>query len=201
MAAPSKTQGIAVLAHTAITHPDTLVGSSQDVTTKTGGSILLYHASVEATANTNPGRFIIQTSGSASGNEDWVDEYEALADEGTADTEAMTATEPAGETVLAVSSTAGFAAVDKLYIQDTGTVADSEWGKCKEIVANTSIDLVDGLTNAKDSSDVVWNNADTWNIPVDFTGAGRVRVLFMHEGATGANCHVKALMVTTDSFA
>lgn len=201
MASPSKTQGVAILAHQAITHPATIVGSSQNVTTKISCNVLLFHAPIEESANTNPGIFLIQTSGSSSGNEDWVTLYELAVDNGTAASEDMTATEPVGETVLACASTTGFAALDNLYIRDAGTLADSEWAKCKEIVTNTSIDLIDGLTNEKDSSDAIWNNCDLWNIPINLMGVGRLRVVFMHEGAVGVNCHVKALMVTADSVA
>lgn len=201
MAAPSKTQGTVLLSHQAITHPATAKGSAVDVSTKIAGNILLFHAPVEAVANTNPGSFLIQTSASSTGDEDWATLHTITMDSGTPATEAMTATEPAGETVLAVVSTTGFAALDVLYIQDTTVVADSEWALCEQIVASTSIDLVDGLTNAKDSADVIWNNAEIYNIPVNLLGVGRVRVLFMHEGAAGADCHVKALMVTTDSVA
>ena len=112
----------------------------------------------------------------------------------------MTATEPIGETVLAVVATAGFVATDLLYIQDTGTLADSEWARCQEIVANTSINLIDGLTTQKDSADVIWNDANVWAAQLDLTAVTRLRVVFQHEGTTGANVHVKALMVTGDSI-
>lgn len=201
MAAFSKTQGISVLTHQAVTHPATVKGSAQDVSTKFSATIVMYHASVEAVANTNPGSFYVQMSPSSSGDEDWATVGQYKADTGTAATEAMTATEPAAETVLAVASTTDFAAGDNLYIQDTGTLADSEWGKCEQIVTNTSIDLIDGLTNGKDSSDVIWNNAEIFVCPLDVSAIGRVRVVFQHEGATGANVHVKAIMVTGDSIA
>lgn len=176
-------------------------GSAQDVATKLAATLLLFHASVEAAANTNPGKFLVQVSGSASGDEDWTTAYEFDATISTADTEAMTATEGIGETVLAVAATAGFAANDILYIQDASVVVDGEWGRCKEIVTNTSIDLIDGLTNAKDASDVIWNDADIFICQLDLTAVGRVRVIFQHEGAVGANCHVKGLMVSGDSIA
>lgn len=201
MATISKTQGTAILAHQAVIHPATVVGSAQDVTTKLAATIIIFHASVEAVANTNPGRFLVQASGASSGNEDWVTVYEFDATISTADTESMIATEPQGETVLAVSDTTGFVANDILYIQDTTVVADSEWGRCQEIVTNTSIDLVDGLTNAKDSSDVIWNDSDIFVCQLDLTAIGRVRVVFLHEGAAGANCHIKGMMVTGDSIA
>lgn len=189
------------MAHQAVTHPATVVGSAQDVTTKLAATIILFHASVEAAANTNPGKFLVQASGASSGNEDWATVYEFDATISTADTEAMTATEPAAETVLVVAATAGFVANDILYIQDTTVVADGEWGRCQEIVTDTSINLIDGLTTEKDSADVIWNDSDIFICQLDLTATGRVRVVFQHEGAAGANCHVKGLMVTGDSIA
>ncbi len=201
MANISKTQGISVLDHQAVTHPDTVKGAAQDVSTKLAATISLFHASVEATENTNPGRFLVQISGSASGDEDWATVCEFVATKSVADNEQLTDSEPQGETTLAVASTTGFAANDVLYIQDTGNVADSEWNRCQEIVTDTSIVLTDGLTNAKDSSDIVWNDADIFVCQLDLTAVGRLRVVFQHEGATGANCHIKGLMVTGDSIA
>lgn len=196
----SKTAGTAILAHQAVTHPDTVAGSAQDVSTALAATIIMFHALVEATANTNAGSFLVQVSGSDSGNEDWATVAQFTANSTTADTEAMTATEPAGETVLAVASTTGFVAGDLLYIQDAGTVADGEWARCQEIVTDTSINLIDGLTNAKDSSDVIWNDANVFVAQLDLIAVTRVRVVFQHEGATGANVHVKALMITGDSI-
>lgn len=188
------------LAHQAVTHPATVVGSALDVSTKLALTLALFHASVEAAANTNPGKFLVQVSGAASGTEDWATIAEFDATISTADTEAMTATEPVGEKALTVVATAGFAANDVLYIQDAGTVVDGEWARCREIVTDTTIDLVDGLTNAKDSSDVIWNDADIWTCQLDLTAVGRVRVVFQHEGAAGANCHIKAMAIYGDSI-
>lgn len=201
MATPSKTPDIIILSHQAVTHPNTVAGSAQDVSTKFAATIAMFHAIVEATANTNPGTFYVQISMSASGDEDWVTTHKFMATDSTPDTEAMTATEPSGETVLAVASTTGFVAEDQLYIQDTGTLADSEWALCQEIVANVSINLIDGLTNGKDSSDVIWNDAEIFVCNLDVMAITRLRVIFIHEGAVGANTHVKAMMVTGDSIA
>lgn len=196
---PTKTAGTVLLAHQAITHPDTVKGSATDVSTKWGATVFLFHASVEAAANTNSGIFRVEGSASSSGDEDWATLYTVAATVSTADTEAMTATEPSAETVLAVASTTGFVAGDILYIQDTGTLADSEWAVCQEIVTNTSINLIDGLTTGKDSADVIWNDADRWAIYIDLAAITRIRVVFQHEGSVGANCHVKALMVSFDN--
>jgi hypothetical protein len=201
MAVPSKTEDIVLIAHQAVTHPDTVVGAEIDVGTKISGLLAMFHASVEAVANTNPGKFLVRVNPSNADDDDWVTIREFLAQVSTADTEAMIATEPIGEKSLAVAATAGFAAEDNLYIQDTGIPTDSEWGKCREIVTNTSIDLVDGLARQKDSSDVIWNDADIFHMNLDLTPFKRLRVDFMHEGAVGANVHIKAILSTFDSFA
>ena len=190
------------MAHQAVTHPATVVGSALDVSTKLAATLLLFHASVEATANTNPGEFLVQVSGAASGNEDWVTVYEFDATISTADTEAMTATEPIGETVLAVASTTGFVANDLLYIQDGSVVVDGEWGRCQEITGTPTINLVDGLTVAKPTGNscVVWNDADKFVVSLDLTAIGRVRIIFQHEGAAGCNAHIKAMAIYGDSI-
>ena len=77
--------------------------------------------------------------------------------------------------------------------------ADSEWAKIQRIVLNTSIDIVDGLTNAKDTADVIFNEAEIFTAQLDLSSVGRVRVLFMHEGVVGANSAVKVLMTTGDN--
>lgn len=157
---------------------------------------------MEATADTNPGAFLVQVRYKAQGTtgaEDWITIAEFTAKGTTPDTEAMTATEPVGETSLACASTTGFAARDCLYIQDTGTLADSEWAELRTLVTNTSFTLMDGLTNQKDSADVVWNDASKWVLGIDLRPYQEIRVIWTHEGATGANGHVMAYLVTHDS--
>lgn len=201
--APNKTDSNVVLAHQVATHPVTIVGSSIDVRTKRRVMICMYHAYIEAAANTVPGKFKVQVrpdAGDGSVNEHWITVAEYPVKDTTPDTEAMTATEAAGVKVLAVAATAGFVAGDLLYIHDTTTLADSEWGECQEIVTNTSIDLLDGLTTQKDSADVIWNDASTFVCVLDLNANESYRVVWSHEDLTdGANGHVKALSITYDS--
>ena len=204
MATISKTAGTTILAHQAVTHPDTVKGSAQDVSTSLGATIVCFGGLVEAAANTNPGSFLIQASASASGDQDWVTIGEIAMNDGTPDDEVLTAIEPAAETVLAVAATAGFVAGDLVYLQDIDTLANSEWGRLQEIVTNTSLDLIDGLTNEKSTAGSgckAFNDATVQSQYVDLTAVTRLRVVFQHEGATGANVHVKAMMVTGDSIA
>ncbi len=196
---PDATVKTSLLSHQAITHPASVYGSAVDVSGKYAATVHLYHALVEATANTNPGAFIIQASAAASGNEDWVDLVRVDVTTDSPATEALTATEASGETVLAVAATAGFVALDDIYIQDAGTLADSEWAKVEQIVTNTSVDITDGLTTGKDASDFLWGSAERFAFSFDLRSVARLRVIFMHEGGTGANCHIDANMTTHDS--
>jgi hypothetical protein len=183
-------------------HPTTVVGSAINCATKRAAVLFLFHALVEAVANTNPGSFKIQVrpdDGAGTATEHWITVLELTSSPTTADTEAMTATEPIGETVMAVTSTTGFVAEDLLYIQDTTTLADSEWAECRSIAVNTSITLVDGLTVQKDSADVIWNDATKFVASLNLNGVESFRVVWSHEGTTGANGHVKGLAITYDS--
>jgi len=199
---PNKTDSVEVLAHQAATHPTTIVGSAIDCRTKRAATIFLYHGYVEATADTNPGSFKVQVrpdAGDGTATEHWITVATLTAKGTTPDTEAMTATEPVAETVMAVASTTGFAVGDELYIQDTGTLADSEWATERTQVTNTSITLEDGLTNQKDSSDVIWNDASRFVVSLNLESVESFRVIWSHEGATGANGHIKAIAITHDS--
>lgn len=199
---PDKTPDITVMAHAEAAHPITVVGPKISVLTERSIVLFLYHGYVEATADTNPGKFKVQTrpdAGGGSVNEHWKTIIELPVKGTTPDTEAMTATEGVGVTSLAVASTTGFVAEDLLYIQDTGTFADSEWAECQEIVTNTSIELIDGLTNEKDSSDVIFNDASVFVFSFDLSALEAYRVIWSHEGATGADGHIKVLASTHDS--
>lgn len=193
---PSKTPNIDVLTHQAAVHPITIVGDAIDVTTKRGISLYLYHGYVEATADTNPGHFSVQIrpeAGDSTIDEHWITIREFYAKGTTPDDENLTTNELAGDTVLAVSSTTGFAQSDLVYIQDTGVLANSEWNEICKLATNSSLTLISGLTNAKDSSDKIFNDASRWYMYLDLNGITAFRVLWHHEGATGANGHIKVL--------
>jgi hypothetical protein len=198
---PNKTDSVDLITHQAATHPTTLVGTSIDASTKRAATLFLFHGYVEATADTNPGKFLVQVrpdNGSGAVNEHWITVAEFAAKGTTPDTENMTATEPIGETVMAVASTTGFLAEDELYIQNT-TLANSEWAKCRTFASNTSITLIDGLTVQQTNTSVIWNDASKFVLWLDLNGIESFRVVWTHEGTTGANAHIKALAVTYDS--
>ncbi len=199
---PDKTNSIDVLTHQAAVHPITIVGNAISMVTKRAVEIYMYHGYVEATADTNPGTFKVQKRpdpGAGSVNENWVTVAEYVVSGTTPDSEQPSGAEAAGQTVIEVASTAGFVAEDLIYFQDAGVVTDGEWGEVQQVVAGVSIDLLDGIARAKDAADFIFNDANTFVFAGNFNANESFRVVWSHEGATGANGHVKVIASTYDS--
>ena len=146
---PNKTDSVVVLAHTNVDHPTTLVGSAQDVSTKRAVTLWLYHGYREATADTNPGKFKVQTrpnDGGGSINEHWKTIAEYVAKGTTPSDEALDAEEPNTEVTIALTLTASFAAEDLVYFANA-TEANAEWAEIITVVTDTSIEIMNGLTS------------------------------------------------------
>lgn len=121
----------------------------------------------------------IQLSSNSSGDEDWHTFRSFVSSSGTANSEILAGVEAAGQTVLEVASTTGYDADEArwIFIEDVGTVADSEIAYLVSHVSNTSVTVQDGITNAKDGSDFLFNIVDTWVVDLPFS-ANRVRVIY-----------------------
>lgn len=203
MAIPTKTANQTLLSLQAVTHPVTVVGTELDISTIIRLGFTLFHGFSEAAANTNPGTFFAQVNNASSDDVDWATIWPFVVNSGTPDDEAMTALEPAGETSLAVVATAGFVAEDELFVLDIDTPANSEWNKCQEITGTPTIEIIDGLKTAKPvvgSGSHIYNDAFKLPVSLDVTAWTRFRLLYMHEGTTGANAFIKALLTSFDSI-
>lgn len=180
------------IAHGVLTHPNLLEGTPHAVATYLSGVITVRIANVETTANADGVRVWIQGSFETSGDDAWFDLILFQGGTTAAETEALTATEPVGETSIAVSSTTNLVVGDLIYLQDASVVADGEWHKITKVTTNTSILIDYGLAVQKDSSDFIFTEADIFTASIDCTGLKRVNVLVVHESATGSNLHVLA---------
>jgi hypothetical protein len=181
-----------IIALQLVTHPGMAEGTPYACATNLSGAVTVKVANIETTANATGVSVIIQGSFETSGDDKWFDLVEFIGTTVAAETEAMTATEPVGETVLAVASTANIAVGDWIYIQDTGTLANSEWHRVVSIDTNASVTIAYGLANEKDNADVIWTSADIFTAYINCEGLKRVNVLVVHEAATGANLNVVA---------
>ena len=192
MADPTQSATQTIIAHSALTHPAMLEGTPVACATWISGVITVKVASVEATANATGAAVIVQGSFETTGDDAWFDLLEFTGSTTVPETEAMTATEPEAETVIACASTTNLVVGDRIYLQDASVVADGEWHRIVSVATNASITIDYGLAVQKDSSDVIWTEADIWVCHVDCTGLKRLNVLVVHEAATGANLHVLA---------
>lgn len=134
----------------------------------------------------------IQISSNTSGDEDWSTYRSFVSVTGTPNSEAVTGTEAIGATVIECASTVG------LYDDDetrfifflNGTVADSELGYLVSHVANVSVTVQDGITNAQTSS-TMYDIAQTYTIQIPFS-TNRVRVMYDNTfDSNGSTVHTK----------
>jgi len=178
------------IAHTHVTHPNSVYGSP---ITPTGGALWaqvhMHHGFFEAGANTNPASFYVQTALGTTG-EEWTTVAQFTVTDATVVDEVMTGAESAGEVLLAVAATAGFAANDYVYITDVTADTDDEWHQVDIIDANTSIDLTEGLVNTKASGDTIFSDAEHFSMQLDLSGVARWRVIYKNEGATAMDTAV-----------
>jgi hypothetical protein len=151
-------------------------------------------ANIETTANATGVGFIIQGSIETTGN-DWVDIHRFTGSTTAAETEVLTATEPIGETVMALASTTNLLVGSLIYIKDDTSVATSEWHEIVAVATNTSITLMDGVLVAKVADDDVYTQAQKFTLAVDCAGFKRLRACVIHQAATGSDMRVQCTAV------
>lgn len=165
------------------------VGESGTIDISDSFSTVLYieYSLTSATAHTGT-KFEVQVSRATSGDEDWVVLTSFTSKTGTPNTEAFGASESAAATVLEVANTTGYVADEtiQIYAKDN-SIAASELMLLVSHVTDTSVTVQDGITNAHDTSDAMWNIADSTVVELPFA-ANRVRVIvdntFDSDGAT-----------------
>lgn len=201
MASPNKTAGIIVLAQQEVLNGNTVKSPVQDVATKFAATLFLWHGFRAATANTNPQRFIIEVSSQESGDNDWAALQTITTKTGTPADEDLDAAEAAGDTVLEVTLTAGFAEGDLVLVDDNSDATQSEWRTVKSVVLDTSVTITQGLEFAKGIGDDLFGNAEVFVVQLDLLAIKRIRVTYMNEGATAPATVVKVEMITADTIA
>lgn len=189
-----------IISHQSLTHPGNIEGTPVAVAAYIAGVVTIKVANVETVANADGVSVLIQGSFETSGDDAWFDLVEFTGSTTAAETEALTATEPVAEQVLAMASTTNLVVGDIVYVQDASVVGDGEWHRIIKVTTNTSITIDYGLAVQKDSSDFVFTEADVFSAQIDCSGLKRVNVLVVHEAATGSNLHVLAEGVFATAF-
>lgn len=202
MADWTKSDSADAITHQEVTHPATVLGGDIAVAADDAVSFVLRWSSIEAAANTNAGSFLIQGSDKTSGDENWAIITEISTPTGTATKADLdSGGEAGGQTVIGVSTTTGMAAGEWIYIEDTTTAVNSEWCLVVSIVTDDTVEVVDGIANAKDNADDSWSDAQVVVVNVDVHSLQYVRVIYQAEGATGADTAVWVTYSKATDFA
>lgn len=195
----SKTGAIALLSLQNVAASTVVVGSAQDVSSKLGGVVRVLFGRRSASSGTASANIRLEFSTAASGDgaTNW-NPFAVFSTEFAAcEAEAVSGTVNAGTATITVASTTNLTAGDVIFISNS-TAANSEWGRIKSIVTNTSVTIEENLNNAQTGS-TIYDAAEIYTgirIPPD---ALRVRAVFDGSLFT-QNCAVYVEMSTTDKI-
>lgn len=174
MATFSKSTGtLFALASTAAS--SVAVSSAVDVSTAMGGLVYVRFGRQSATAAGAGVNIRLEASFASSGDNSWMPFAQYVSDFAACEAEAVSGTVSAGTNVITVASTTNLAAGDIIYINN-GTIANSEWGRIKSIVANTSVTIEDNLVNAQTGA-TIYDLAEIYTPAAIPEGAVRIRLV------------------------
>lgn len=173
----TKTVGTSVMALQTVSASSVAISSAVATGNAMGATIFVHFGRESVTAAGAGVNIRIEASSKSSGNGHWYPVAIFTTGFATCETEALTATEPAGETVLAVASTTNLTAGDIIFIFNT-TIGSSEWHRIKSIVAATSVTIEDGLVfeQTAAASDI-FDSAEMFVAQLDLTSISRIRVV------------------------
>ena len=197
MATFSKTQGTSVLSLQSVAANGVVISSAIDVSTKIAASIFIHFGRRAATASTAGARLRIEASSKSSADGHWYPLAMFETNFAAVEAEAVSGTVNAGTNIITVASTSNLAANDIIFI-DNGTIANSEWGRIKSVVTNTSVTIEDNLVNAQTSA-TLYDGAEMYVANLRLESVGRIRVVVDGSSFTQAFA-VEAHIITTDAI-
>lgn len=151
------------------------ISSAVDVSTKLGGLVYVRFGRRSATAAGAGVNIRLEASHASSGDNTWYPFAIFTTAYAACESEAVSGTVSAGTNVITVASTTNLAAGDVIYI-DNGTIANSEWGRIKSIVTNTSVTIEDNLVNAQTGA-TIYDSAEIYSPVAIPEGAYRIRAV------------------------
>lgn len=197
MAALTKTVQTALLALQSVAASSVVVGSPADVSTKLSGLIQARFGRRSASAAGAGANIRIESSRSASGDNSWFPLAVLTTAFAACEAEAVSGTVAAGTNVITVASTTNLVIGDVVFI-DNSTIGNSEWGRIKSIVTNTSVTIEDNLVNAQTGS-TLYDAAEIYS-PIAIP-AGCVRIRAVDDGSLFTQAHaIEVNLITVDSI-
>lgn len=198
MATPTKTVATSILTLQQIASNSVLLSAVQSVTSKFAAQFGVHLGRDDTGGTLTAGvAFRIEGSMKSSGDDQWFPLAEYTSGTATPASEAVSGTEAAGATLIEVASTTGLELGDIILFKNS-TIANSEFSRIKALVANTSITIIDGLTNAQTGS-TIYDQGEFWTPVIDLLNMTRIR-LVADASNTGRSVVVEAYMNTCDSI-
>lgn len=167
--------------------------SAVDLSTKLGGSVYIRFGRRSATAAGAGVNIRLEASFAASLDNSWFPWFVYTTAFAACEAEAVSGTVANGTNVITVASTTNLAAGDLIFIDNT-VIANSEWGRIKSVVLNTSVTIEDNLVNTQTGSTMY----DTAEIlpPIDIPpGIARMRAVI--DGASFTQAFACEIRYTT----
>lgn len=174
------------------------ISSELNIATILGGNLSIRFGRRSATAAGAGVNFRCDYSPQTSGNDSWVSFPLFVSAFAACEAEAVSGTVGSGTNVITVASTTNLAAGDIIFIDNT-TIANSEWGRIKSIVANTSVTIEDNLTNAQTGA-TLYDAAEIYTPVLILPGYKRLRIVADGSLFTQAFAW-QAIATTIDSIA
>lgn len=196
----TKTIQTALLSLQSVASAAVVKSSALAVTGTLSAAVYVHFGRRAATALTVGTIVRIEGSAKASGDGHWfvIGGAQFISNIAAVGIEAVSGTCNAGQAVIAMASTTGFAVRDIVFI-DNGTIANSEWGRIKAVDPNVSITLEDNLVNAQTGA-TVYAGAQMFCAPgIDLSGVTRLRAVVDNVG-TGQDVAVEVQIITCDSI-
>jgi len=197
MTAFSKTSSTSVISLQSVAASSVLISSTQDVSTKFAATMFIHFGRRSATAAGAGVNFRIEANSKTGGNGFWWPLAVFTTDFVACESEAVSGVVASGTNVITVASTTNLTAGDIIYI-DNGTIGNSEYGRIKSVVLNTSVTIEDTLVNAQTGA-TLYDRAEMFAAQLDLSAVKYLRVVADGASFTQAFA-VEAFMNTGDSI-
>ncbi len=131
-------------------------------------------------------QYLLQASEKATGNDGWRTLAAFSADSAACSSALSSGAIAIAATTIVILSGTAFVANDLVFVADTTAATASEWTRVVSVTGTASFKILDGITNAHASTEVLYNKAENWAVTVDCSALTRARVV-VNNNASATN--------------
>lgn len=164
--------------------PRVVISNELNTTNATSVSVTIHMGRQTETAFSAGINFRIEMSPAPSGTGNWhtITQFTSALGSSVGSQAVGAAGAAAGQKVIPMTSTTGFAVGDMIFIQNA-TLANSEFHRITVVTTNTSITIEDNLQNAQPSTSTVYDQAESYYALIDTSSIKRLRIVVDGSGA------------------